>query len=591
MKKLFLSLSILLFALPILSLVHFHRGGGDKLLTSQPNSPSVDPLTSNELWGASLATVGNNAQLVESEKVKSNRRDFLDFFFQNQKAITEYFQSLVANSDFLKNNTPLRIFVRYIVDPTTRQTVPFPTDWRAKDTTIFSSRSFREAGTTSSPTTYGSWINFLRTATTQNLNEDQADTNNFFWDQFFEAYLYFVGLSKTTLYSNESFLLFLQNITVAYVQIWSRNIVSVQISSFLQYLPGVNLTSVGEDKIDLNAILNLDPNTLTLKDLNPEITLAIRNYRGYRRLALEKVKRFRLNTPYEKDIKLLKDLVEKKDFWTTLDTVLNNDLGIKFLFLNGTEYNLENLILHFSYDPKLTTLNFTYATNQLAEELTKLIFANKRGIQYGIDTPDKLQKLFDDTKNRLLSSLQTALKTLQKVDPTVTQLPINGQKHDLNQLLQATNKLLNPNLETEEKGIVAQIKALFSKSIYGLEIAKATNQLKKYKEILPFLNKLATNQKRTSLKINDQDYSFTSLLTDAKKQFADFAKDSLDELQKLVEGKITLSQLKTIYQESLPSSKKSTNQNLAIGLGTAGGVVALAGAGGFAYWFLKIRKP
>ena len=392
------------------------------------------------------------------------------------------------------------------------------------------------------------------------------------------------------------------NLEVRLITYYASRILSLQKASFLQYLPGVDLKYLGTKQIDFTPILNLNPNTFTLKDLTIYITQKVANYHFYDPLDLvEGAASFELKAPYKANIQLLKGLVEKPDFWTTLNAVLKNNLGIQFLFLNGARYDLENLIASFShYDPGQTVRNFAYsATNQFREELTKLIFANKRGIQYGIDTPDKLQKLFDDTKDRLLSSLQTALRRLQEVDATTSQLPINGNKHDLSSLLQVTSKLLNPNLETEETGIVTQIKTLFSKQIYGFEIAKAANQLAKYKEILPFLTKLATDQKRTSLQIKDQNYSFASLIADAKKQFADFAKDSLDELQKLIEGKIIVSQLKTTYQESLSSpstenkspTQESTNQNLVIGLGTAGGVVALAGAGGFAYWFVKIRKP
>ena len=381
----------------------------------------------------------------------------------------------------------------------------------------------------------------------------------------------------------------------------SKGLLDIQKSSYLQYLPEVIPTSVGEDGIDLTAIWNLDLNTFTLKDLNSKMGQMLLDYRTYDPLTLDtRILVSKLNTPYKANIELLKGLVEQKNFWTTLNTVLKNNLGIKFLLLNNAEeYNLENLISSFShYDSNKTIENFTtLATNQFREELTKLIFTNKRSIQQGIGKPAKLLAVFNQTKTQLLTELKTAFETLQKVDPKAIQLPINGEKYTINQLLQARTQLLNDQLDQK---VIDQIKPLFSNSIYGKDVTKSIKQLEKYKEILPFLTKLATEQKLTLLKINGSDYSFTSLIANAKKQFADFAKDSLEEIQKLVEGKIILSQLDTAYQESLPSSpssaetksstKKSNNQNLAIGLGTAGGVLALAGAGGFAYWFLKIRK-
>ena len=528
---------------------------------------------------------------------------FIDLFFRNQKKAVETFEAYIKNHHYYSESSSVStITVSGFFDDKTKKTIPFPTDWRLK--VGISSASFAtvfQEPKKTTPTTYGSWIKFLKEASTETLKEDQADDNNFFWDQFFEAYLYFVGLSKTDPYSDESFLLFLENITTGLINNLTTQLFNLQKSKFLQYVPGVDPTSVGEDGLDLTAIWNLDPNTFTLKDLNPTITRILSEYEGYAVFALNTSRNqaSKLNIPYRDNIVLLKSLVEQKDFWTILNRILKNNFGIKFLFNNG-EYNLENLISSFShYDSSETINNFiSLATNQFREELTKLIFANKNTIQNRIDTFTKLLEVFNQTKTQLLTRLQVALETLQKFDPTTTHLPINGGKYAINQLLPATDKLLNSDFKTAEAEAVAQINELFSNQIYASDIIKAIDQLKKYKEIVPFLTKLATEQKLTSLKIKDRDYSFTSLLTDAKKQFADFAKDSLDELQKLIEGKIIVSQLETTYQESLSSSstenkstpKKSTNQNLAIGLGTAGAVVALAGAGGFAYWFVKIRK-
>ena len=495
------------------------------------------------------------------------------------------------------------ISISYFFDGKTKKTIPFPTNWKSIVVGP-SSRLFQEQKQIqeTSPTTYGSWIQFLRTTTRQTLTENKADPNNFFWKHFFKAYLYFVGLvnkSKITPYSDESFLLFLENTLVVNWLALIRQIFVIQRSRYLQYLPDVVPTSVGENGVDLTAIWNLNPNTFTLKDSSHQISELLEFYETYLFFDLDTSRNSasKLNTPYRDNIVLLKSLVEKKDFWTTLNRILKNNLGIKFLFLNNERYDLKNLISSFShYDSNKTIENFTIlATNQFREELTKMIFANKRGIQHGVDTPEKLQKLFDDTKIQLLTRLQVSLETLQKVDPKTINLPINGGQYTIDQLLQARTQLLNDQLDQK---VIDQIKPLFSNQIYASDITKVIDQLKKWKEIFAFLTKLATDQKRTSLKINGPDYSFTSLIADVKKQFADFAKDSLDELQKLVEDKITLSQLETAYQESLSSSstenkstpKKSTNQNLAIGLGTAGGVVALAGAGGFAYWFVKIRK-
>ena len=77
----------------------------------------------------------------------------------------------------------------------------------------------------------------------------------------------------------------------------------------------------------------------------------------------------------------------------------------------------------------------------------------------------------------------------------------------------------------------------------------------------------------------------SSLTTDVKEQ-----------LQTLVNNGVTAKDIETYIDslkkeaEAAKEEKSTKNQNLAIGLGTAGGVVVLAGAGGFVYWFIKVRK-
>ena len=58
------------------------------------------------------------------------------------------------------------------------------------------------------------------------------------------------------------------------------------------------------------------------------------------------------------------------------------------------------------------------------------------------------------------------------------------------------------------------------------------------------------------------------------------------EFEKIVLGK-NFSQTTATTEET---KEKNKNRDLAIGLGTAGGVLAFAGVGGFVYWFFKIRK-
>ena len=100
--------------------------------------------------------------------------------------------------------------------------------------------------------------------------------------------------------------------------------------------------------------------------------------------------------------------------------------------------------------------------------------------------------------------------------------------------------------------------------------------------LLLFINQLIKEIAYAASVILPNNPSGSSLVTDAK-----------IELQKLVNGGASIKDIET-YLDSLKreteEEKSTKNQNLAIGLGTVGGVVVLAGAGGFAYWFLKIRK-
>ena len=113
------------------------------------------------------------------------------------------------------------------------------------------------------------------------------------------------------------------------------------------------------------------------------------------------------------------------------------------------------------------------------------------------------------------------------------------------------------------------------------------------------------NPGNSDITISDEPYPFKLNLLIANKELSTFGSDLdapiKEQLQTLLNAKVKPVDVKTAldaYQESISSpsaenkssTQKSTNQNLAIGLGTAGGVVALAGVGGFAYWFVKFRK-
>ena len=116
-----------------------------------------------------------------------------------------------------------------------------------------------------------------------------------------------------------------------------------------------------------------------------------------------------------------------------------------------------------------------------------------------------------------------------------------------------------------------------------------------------FINKLWQPSRDANIKIKGADYDFNLLYKVAQAEWGeDYNKIpelAQNELKRLVSANVDFDDLKTALNAPVTTTssqqnnqQKSTNQNLAIGLGTAGGVVALAGIGGFIYWFLKIRK-
>ena len=470
----------------------------------------------------------------------------------------------------------------------------FPTNWQNFNSFSFGSEKFSDP--TLSSFSLSQWITFLREKT-PGTNFDNPSSfspeDKLFWYTFSRAYQNFLNLSRLPQNDN-SFLFFLDNLKFTSTINMLKRLLALKRAEWTKELPDINLKSWGDKNIDLASLFSIDASSFNLDNLTNQQLIDLKVGQS-----LYSITATDLDQNYQRDSSFFKQLlqvVQQSNFWKELNEIVNNSWGIQFLFFNDERYSLKNLIASFRYQEGKRQDLFLNNLNDLARtELTKIIFGNKRGIDEGTKDADRLQQHFAQTKTKLLTDLKIALETLQKVDPKTTQLPINEKKYTIDQLLQATNQLLNDQLDQK---VIDQIKPLFSNSIYATDITKVTNQLKKYREIIDFLKKLTTNQKLTSLKISNQNYSFTSLIADAKKEFIKFSQDSFTELQNLVDQDISLEKLETAYQESLPSpatetkspTKKSTNQNLVIGLGTAGGAVALIGAGGFVYWFLKIRK-
>ena len=155
----------------------------------------------------------------------------------------------------------------------------------------------------------------------------------------------------------------------------------------------------------------------------------------------------------------------------------------------------------------------------------------------------------------------------------------------------------------------AQLQKLVNRGITATQVRTALDTANNQKlnnlwtEILDLFNKRGGSFAGNQITIKDNSYPFkeiayaASVILPNNPSGSSLAADIKIELQTLVNAGVSIKDIET-YLDSLKKQaeeakeeKSTKNQTLAIGLGTAGGVVALAGAGGFAYWFLKIRKP
>ena len=554
MKKIFLTLSLLVFAFPVLGLVDFHKGGGDKLLTSQTNPPSGTLATSSQIpWEADIDNCADRA--TETDKVTLDRNIFADLFFRNKEKVVETFKWIVDRSVYKEDKY---WFLEFSFScqgtKTTAIALNFQSVYNLGQWVYDSQYSFKDWNNFITTVARSDYSNtekkFSQTATDIKRKDKQA-----FWSNFFRLYLKFLAFSNMEPQEDNTFLTFLDNLKISHLVEIKDRLIALQKGGWLDALPGVSVNAFSDDNLDLTTLLNQDPNTF-----NPD-TLPLEYFKYFKFPSYNRTlvsyrwnnRPHPLNAVHLNLVNKVLDVIKQKDFWTQLHTILSNSWGIKSLFFDGQEYSLKNLfdtLPRGGYNPNWET-NFNSLTNAAAIELTKLIFGNGSDTAQGVDSTAKLQQRFTETKTKLLTDLKNALDQLVAFDPTVTQLPLKGQKYDLNQLIAARDKLLEDDFETSQESAFNQVKALFSNQIYASHIIQAINQLTKYRAIKNFLTQMSTDQKLTSLQIQNTNYSFTSLFTDLAKDFADFSSNALVQLQALVDDKIDVNQLDTTYQNTI----------------------------------------
>ena len=130
--------------------------------------------------------------------------------------------------------------------------------------------------------------------------------------------------------------------------------------------------------------------------------------------------------------------------------------------------------------------------------------------------------------------------------------------------------------------------------------------MKLYKQIFTFFKTLNLDSLPSAFfreRNNDfEAYDFGSIKQSVKENQSDFLVTFLStqfEIDRLYAGGVNFQTFKKEITEipgvsfktkTSASWRKENTKNLAIGLGTLVGSITVAGAGGFAYWFLKIRK-
>ena len=546
---------------------------------------------------------------VRFAKKTVNSDKFIQLLFQHKEKLLETFQFL--NKSIYNYSRSNYFVINYFCQA--NKTIPFPDDWRTSNllkTQVFPLFTQGPGDPYLDNAFWKEWVNFLKVlpseksqflATINGL--DPKNKNRFFIEmRFFEAYYWFTSISGTELYSDVSFLAFLNNLQVSALHKLAQKLIFLQRN---YYFPDFTSTVLKDANLDLSPILDLDIHTLQLNNISPE-QLAI-----FDKLDLNsnEVKTWKARD-WTKDIL-------KKDFWTTLNGILENQLGIDFLFWKSQKYSLKNLFQHPDIK-KIIQLDdvkdiFASLNTQAQMELLKLIFTNQRGLKHGINNAKNLKDSFEQTKTNLLTELHNILERIYTIAPSIDYLPIKGTTYSVTQLLANKQQLLSDSLNEATK---KEIKELIVNQVGFSDWQTTILQLSKFEEIKSFLAQALYDKKTVlKLKIATSEHDFTSLLIDFIKKFHLFSAQSLSKLSELSLDQVSLSQLQTAYQESFSSTptpepsenkpsennkpsqkdnksiKTSNSKSLPIALGVSGAVVFVGGgATGLAYWFVKMRK-
>ena len=298
------------------------------------------------------------------------------------------------------------------------------------------------------------------------------------------------------------------------------------------------------------------------------------------------------------------------NLWTALKAALTGYTGFNFedvdVNVDGNNYRL-NLLIDNKADPLTGS---TLTTAKVQAQLQDLVNG-------GITDANAVRTALDTANNTALNNLWTALKEESNLggytgfNPGDTNITVDGNPYKLHLLItsvrdQTLASTAGRALTTQQGKL--QLQKLVNAGITASQVRSTLNTANNQKlddlwtEILDSFNKRGGSFAGNQITIKDKSYPFkeiayaASVMLPNNPSGSSLAVDIKNELQTLVSAGVTVKDIETYLDslkkqaEEVKEEKSTKNQNLAIGLGTAGGAVVLAGAGGFAYWFLKIRK-
>ena len=280
---------------------------------------------------------------------------------------------------------------------------------------------------------------------------------------------------------------------------------------------------------------------------------------------------------------------------------IKSELKTKYAYLSKTpigidrrDYNLESL--------------FTAAKDdvQYAKEGSELPAQAKDKLQELVNAvviSQKLKDVLDVKNNENLDAFWSEIKSeLKKPDYgylVKTPILVKGNNYNLEPLFVAAKnkyRVLGSQLSDPAKNKLQSLVSadvqhqIFKTSLVTINNQKLDNFWTQLKKILnqPEFSK----RKDTSIKIKNKSYDL-KLLFAAAKEKGDVKGSALPldtklQLQELLNDQVTS---KIVENQLLAFNQvEKEKENLVIGLATGGGILFVAGVGGFLYWFFKIRK-